>query len=125
LAANPAKPAQPGVAPASSDDLLIRAAISAVLASRDPAQACDHYTTSAFIQGAYGDVNGCKAAVGAPGEAARSVQVSGVSVSGDKASALAIPSSGPSKHERLQVQLLKQGGVWKVDSLVSNAPVGP
>lgn len=113
------QPASPG------DEQLIRSSIDGVLASRDPASVCDRYTTAAFIQGAYGDRNGCAAAVSAPGEAARSVRVSAVSVSGAKATAVAVPAGGSSNRERIHVNLVNQGGVWKVDSLASNAAVGP
>jgi hypothetical protein len=110
----------PGPASAGGDAEQIRTAINAVLASGDADQVCDRYTTSAYIQGAFGDVMSCKATVSAPGQAARSVQVSAVSVTGDKATAVAVPSGGPNKGQRLQVQLLKQGGVWKVDALIAS-----
>ena len=39
------------------------------------------------------------------------------------ATARAVPSGGPSDGERIKVELVRRGGVWKVDSLRSNAPV--
>ena len=48
-----------------------------------------------------------------------------MAVDGDRATARAIPRGGPSSGETITVRLVKTGGVWKVDSLRSNAPVGP
>jgi hypothetical protein len=53
------------------------------------------------------------------------VEVSEVRIDGDAAKALAVPTGGPSDGERIRVELVRGGGVWKIDSLRSNAPVGP
>jgi len=53
------------------------------------------------------------------------VKVTKIEISGDKATAKAVPTGGPSGGETIEVKLVRQGGIWKVDSLHSNAPVGP
>jgi hypothetical protein len=108
-----------------SDEQLIRSAIEAVLASGDPAAACDQFATEAFVRMAYGDRAGCEAALASPGGAARSVEVSEIAISGESATAVAVPSGGPSSGERLEVAVVREGGTWKVDALRSNVPVGP
>jgi hypothetical protein len=117
----PASTATP--ASAQSDEQLIRAAIEGALASGDPARACERFVTEAYVVTTYGDRAGCDAAV--PSGAARSVKVSAIAVSGDTATAVAVPSGGPSTGERLDVSLVREGDVWKVDALRSNVPVGP
>ena len=107
------------------DQQLIREAIEAVIASDDPARACDRYATEALVVAAYGDRAGCEAAVTSPGGVADSVQVSEIKVFEKSATAVAVPSGGPSSEQRIAVVLSKEEGIWKVDALNSQVPVGP
>jgi hypothetical protein len=107
------------------DERLIRDAIEGVVASGDSAEACERYATEALIVAAYGDREGCEAAVTSPGGAADSVEVSEIKIFEKSATALAVPSGGPSSDERIAVVLAKEEGTWKVDALNSQVPVGP
>ncbi len=106
----------------------IPGAIEAVLAPRNPGlarqTACGFFVTDRYIETTYGTRLGCIRAQ-VPGSAADSVEVSRVVVSGDHATARAIPGGGPSGGETITVRLVREGSVWKVASLRSNAPVGP
>lgn len=103
---------------------LIEAAIRGALASDDPAVACREAVSAVYVQESYGDEVGCRQAIAAGG-IANSVRVEAVGASGGTASALATPSGGPSDGEQIEVELVHRGGGWKVDSVISNAPVGP
>lgn len=98
--------------------------IEAVLASADSLAACRLFVTPRYVNAAFGSVVGCIESTG-PESAARSVEVKGIAISGDRAKAIAIPDGGPSDGERITVRLVLQRGGWKVDSLRSNVPVGP
>ena len=79
--------------------------------------------TERYVKAAYGDVQGCEAAIAS--QPAFDVAVSDIEVSGDTATAKAVPDGGPNKGETIRVELVNEGGTWKVDSAVSNAPPGP
>jgi hypothetical protein len=117
-------PAAPTAGAARSDESLIRGATAAVFASGDPAAACEKYATPAYVASAYGDLSGCRAAQQA-GAAAKRVAVSGVAIDGDSATAVAVPGGGPSDGEKIELTLVKDGAIWKVDSARANVPVGP
>jgi hypothetical protein len=120
----PVSPGETSKKGATSDAAGIRAAITGVLVSGDPARACERDVTATYVATTYGDQKACKQAQ-LPGSAAKSVKVSAISVDGDSASAVAVPSGGPSDGDRLKVSLVRGGGSWRVDALKSNAPVGP
>jgi hypothetical protein len=122
-AAPPTETAPAPNAGVRNDEQLIRIAIEGALASGEPAKACGLFVTDDYLTDTYGDRAGCEAAQ--PGGAAQSVKVSGIAVEGDEATAVAVPSGGPSNGERLEVSLVREGGGWKLDALKSNVPVGP
>ena len=99
-------------------------AIKGVLASAAPDLACRRYATQGYVEKTFGSRGGCVQST-VPESAADSVKVSKIEVSGEEASATAVPSGGPSDGETIKVELVRQGGIWKVASLRSNAPVGP
>jgi hypothetical protein len=101
----------------------VTAAVEAVIGGGVPAEACEEFATANYVKSAYGDAKGCEAAVKQAGKV--QVEVTGVQVSGTKATAKAEPRSGPNKGETLTAQLVREGDTWKVDSLKSNAKVGP
>jgi hypothetical protein len=76
------------------------------------------------VTAAFGDLSGCRAAQ-TSGGAAKSVDASGLSVDGETARATVVPAGGPSAGEKIEVTLVKDGHVWKVDSAKANVPVGP
>ena len=102
----------------------ITSAIDAVLASGDPALACERYATAKYVGTTFGSRGGCVHST-VPASAADSVEVSAIRISGTTAKATAVPSGGPSDGEKISVDLVNADGVWKVDSLQSNVPVGP
>ncbi|MGZ8665607.1 MAG: hypothetical protein ACXWZM_00695 [Solirubrobacterales bacterium] len=107
----------------------IKGAIEAVLAPHPPGPAsartaCGLFVTGRYVLTTYGTRQGCIRAL-VPGSAADSIEVSAVVVRGEQATARAVPRGGPSSGEMITVRLVKAGSVWKVDSLRSNAPVGP
>jgi hypothetical protein len=111
-------------APAASDENAVREALEGALVADDPKLACDRFVTDAYLQDNYGDRTACIQSLGS-GSRARSVDVSKINVQGDAASAVAVPSGGPTSGDRLMATLIREGEEWKVDSLRSNAPVGP
>jgi hypothetical protein len=109
---------------AATEQGRVREAVAAVIASGSAADACTRYVTANYVRTAFGDRRGCLAAQ-QPGSFARSVSVSAIVVTSGRARATAVPVGGPSGGERIKVELVLEGGGWKVDSLRSNVPVGP
>jgi hypothetical protein len=96
-----------------------------VLTSNKPALVCRRLVTRHYLRTAYGDRQGCVRAQ-APGSAANSVSSAGGRISGPgTAKMVAIPAGGTYDGERLKVSLVLENGVWKVDALKANVPVGP
>jgi len=106
-----------------SPDALARRAIERFLTAGDPV-VCEQLLTARLVRMAYGDLKGCEAAQ-RPASAAKSVRISALTVRGAKATATAIPRGGASNGEKLRIGLVGQGDAWLIDSLRSNAPVGP
>ena len=113
-----------GVEAELSPEAQVDLAIKGVLASAAPDLACRRYATLSYVKQTFGSRSGCVQST-VPASAAESVKVTKIEISGDKATAKAVPTGGPSGGETIEVKLVRQGGIWKVDSLRSNAPVGP
>jgi hypothetical protein len=107
-----------------TDQPLITASINGVFVSGDPAKACEADVTEVYVKTTFGDLAGCEDAQ-VPGAAADSVDISGIQVSGNRATADAIPHGGPSDGESVHVGLVYEDAAWRVDSLESDVPVGP
>jgi hypothetical protein len=86
--------------------------------------ACGNYVTDHFVEVAYGTEQACEQATKAGGTAS-SIDVRSLETNGDTATATVIPKGGPSSGDKLTVELVNEGGIWKIDSLKSDAPVGP
>jgi hypothetical protein len=86
--------------------------------------ACGNYVTDHFVEVAYGSEQACEQATKSGGTAS-SIEVRSLDTSGNTATATVIPKGGPSSGDKLTVELVNEGGIWKVDSLKSNVPVGP
>lgn len=103
-------------------------ALDAVLTSGDPKQACStDFVTEQYLSSAYGDAEGCAKAV-TPKSAAQSVDIQGLeggSGQSGTATVKVLAHGGVYDGEKITVTLVKDGQDWKVDSLKSNAPVGP
>jgi hypothetical protein len=102
----------------------VRKAVEAVLTSGDAADACGRYVTEHYLKAAYGDRQGCVQAQ-APTSAARKLDFNDLRISGDRATAVVVPSGGPYDSERVTVSLVRDGPRWAVDELEANVPVGP
>jgi hypothetical protein len=102
--------------------------LDAVLTSGDPGKACGaDYVTEHYLSAAYGGKQGCVRAT-KPQSAAQSVDIQGLAggtVKPGAASVTVAPHGGVYDGEKLMVSLVKEGQKWKIDSLKSNAPVGP
>ena len=107
-----------------STEAQIDLAIKGVLASGVPGLACSRYATPRHVKAAFGSRAGCVQST-VPGSAASAVEVRKVEIRGEEATAVALPAGGPSGGERIEVALVREAGLWKVDRLRSNAPVGP
>jgi hypothetical protein len=46
-------------------------------------------------------------------------------VNGDRATVMLRPSDGTYDGDKITVSLIRVDGIWKLDALKSNAPVGP
>jgi hypothetical protein len=97
--------------------------LASVVSGGDPELVCDELATERFIRSAYGNLQGCRDAVVA--QRTVDVRVVEVAIDGSSARATAIPLAGPSEGDRLKAELVLEAGVWRVDALRSNAPVGP
>jgi hypothetical protein len=94
-----------------------------VVQGGDPEVVCEELATESFVRSAYGSLQGCRDAVVA--QRAFDVRVAAVEIDGATATATVIPVAGPNEGERLTAELALESGVWKVDALRSDAPVGP
>ena len=101
----------------------VTGAVRTVIGGGAPSAVCEKLVTQRYVQQAYGDAQGCRAAVAAQGVVA--VEVSAVEITGTSATARAVPRGGPNKGETIKVKLVEEGNSWKVDSALSNAPAGP
>lgn len=113
---------EPALDPKADKDL-IKAALWSVLVG---GQACgDALVTERYLRRAYGGRSGCRAAQAHAANAKR-VHVSRVVVlPGSVAQASVVPTGGVYDGERLRAELVFEKGIWKLDSLRSNVPVGP
>jgi hypothetical protein len=101
-------------------------ALDAVLVSGDPAKACaGAYVTSHYLSAAYGGKQGCERATSSRGTA-KSFDIKGL-VGGPRLplTVQVMPKGGIYDGEALRVDLVTEGRYWKVDSIKSNAGVGP
>lgn len=96
--------------------------------SADASLICDELVTADYVRTAYGAREGCIAAQ-KPGALADSVRIEGVIRSGPApgvaATALVIPAGGPYDGVEVEVELVREGTGWKVDSLLADVPAGP
>ena len=115
---------EPSADPAS-DKAAISRTLDTVLTSRNPRQVCGELVTQRYLRESYGGASGCEAAQADQKPATR-VRRSRIVVLPDSlAQAFAEPTGGLYDGERLRAELVLDDGVWKLDSLRSNVPVGP
>ena len=115
---------EPAADPAD-DKAAIASTLEGVLTGVDPALVCGELVTQSYLRDAYGGAAGCRAAQ-ADLKPAEKVKLSRVVVLPDSvAQAQAEPAGGLYDGDTLRAELVLDGGVWKLDSLRSNVPVGP
>ena len=115
---------EPAADPAS-DEAAITATVEGVLTGGDPAEVCGELVTERYLRESYGGAAGCRAAQPDQKPASK-VRLSRIVVMPDSlAQAFAEPTGGLYDGERLRAELVLAAGVWKLDSLRSNVPVGP
>jgi hypothetical protein len=105
----------------------VRAALEAVLASNDPADACGSYVTEHYLKVAYGGRQSCVQAQ-APGSAAaalRSFRIEQEATQATLVVASAIPRGGPYDGSRVRADLVFASDHYRVNALRANVPVGP
>jgi hypothetical protein len=108
-----------------SDRTNISITLEAVLTGRDPRRVCGELVTDRYLREAYGGAAGCEAAQ-ADAKPAKGVRLSRIVVLPDSvAQASAAPKGGLYDGERLRAELVLDDGLWKLDALRSNVPVGP
>ena len=118
------KPGPGGIGSSLTPTEQVDLAIKSVLASGVPDLACRQYSTARYVKTTFGDRAGCVTNT-LPASAAQSIKEKKIEIKGDKAEATIVPTGGPSDGETIKVTLVRQGTAWKVDTLKSNAPVGP
>jgi len=110
---------------APDHDAEITKTLESVLVGSDPQTACGERVTDRFLRRSYGDDAGCEAAL-MDAEPANDAGVAQIVVHPDSvAQALARPTGGIYGGQKLRAELVFDEGIWKLDSLRSNVPVGP
>jgi hypothetical protein len=97
--------------------------VQTVLGPGDPRAVCLRLTTARYVAASYGDTGGCISAL--VSQPTTTVAVKSVQIGGDRATAVAVPKSGPNGGEQVHVTLVQEGGTWKVDSVNANVQPGP
>lgn len=100
--------------------------LEAVLtASIDPALICDELVTEDYVRTAYGAREGCLAAQ-QPGALADSLEGTYANrTEPDRANVIVVPNGGPYDGVEVEVELVRDGEGWRVNSLLADVPAGP
>jgi hypothetical protein len=115
---------QPAPDPAT-DREAIAATLAGVLTGREPGVVCDELVTERYLQRSYGGRTGCEKAQSGANPAERT-RVSRIVILPDAVAQAAVtPVGGVYDGERLRAELVLDEGVWRLDWLRSNVPVGP
>jgi hypothetical protein len=105
----------------SSDEDQIRSVSDRALTGNDPAS-CDELLTAHFVQTFYGgSTEQCKKNAEETSTNPDSVEVTNISVNGDKASADIKLVGGPGDGQVLSSIFVKQGNQWKFDSVSTSS----
>jgi hypothetical protein len=109
-----------------SDQQFVSQAAISFLSGPNAARVCDSGITPAFLKKAYGNRSGCIAAR-KPASLADSARLSDIQIKQGTATLSADAKGGVyGKGQKLNMGLVRDGtGVWRVDTVKSNVPVGP
>jgi hypothetical protein len=108
-------------------------AARAALTAANPRIGCELLVSPRYVTTAYGGGGGCAAAIKG-GAAATALRVLTTKRSGRRALVVAVPAGGPNAGERLRIAMLREPAklprgrtppLWRVESVRSNAKVGP
>lgn len=128
--AEPAEPRGEEEAPEVSsaqpvaDEDLIRGTVTAVLSDPDSGTICTEMVSERLLTASYGNLQGCLD--GRPQESlAADSKVSDVVVEGSSATAVAEADGGVYDETEIEIELVRLGGRWQVDSMRADVPVGP
>ncbi len=110
----------------AADLAAAQAAADAFLASPNAARVCDDGITPKLLKSAYGDRKGCLKAR-KPAALAKDVQITSAKLgAGGTATVVANAKGGVyGRGERVTMNVVEEAGVWRVDTVKSNAEVGP
>lgn len=98
--------------------------VRAFLSSPDAGKVCDELLTPSFLREAYGDRAGCLSAR-KPATLADPDSQQTVNPNGSRTLVRAEPKGGVYDGQKLKIIVVREGDTYLIDSVESNAPVGP
>jgi hypothetical protein len=107
----------------ASDEKEIRATVTTYLVKPNDPTVCDELITPAFLKRSYGNKQGCVAAR-KPSALANSVTIKPLE-GGTGTMVSAKPKGGVFAGQTLKVTVINIDGKWMIDTISSNAKVGP
>jgi hypothetical protein len=100
--------------------------VELVLTTTNPEDGCaPPHVTEAYIKAAYGSASGCADALREGGPIAERVIVEPVDDSAEEARTVAVAKGGVYDGEEIEVSLVRDGEVWRVDAIKVDIPAGP
>ena len=112
---------RPGTGTGAANSLIAAGAV--LTAGGTPAQACGRYVTKAFVKTAYGGEENCLAARRKRALAQSIVVGPGTNEKGTHIAV--VPRGGPYDGHKVEVDLVEEGGAFRVDALEAHVPAGP
>jgi hypothetical protein len=112
---------RPGTGTGAANSLIAAGAV--LTAGGTPAQACGRYVTKAFLETAYGSEENCLAARRKRALAQSIVVGPGTDEKGTHI--VVVPKGGPYDGHKVEVDLVEEGGAFRVDALEAHVPAGP
>jgi hypothetical protein len=108
---------------APTPEAAISRSAATVIGGDDPGRVCGELVTERYVRDAYGSEQGCRDAQLAEGRF--EVRIRRIEVNGDTATAVATPAGGPNEGIEIDLELVLQDGVWKLDRARADVPAGP
>ena len=93
-------------------------------ATASPREACDEFVTPAFIEISYGGVRNCMESR-TPDALADSIEVRSSMKTDAGIHLVVVPAGGPYDGKKVEVDLVRDGDGFRVDSLTAHVPAGP
>ena len=110
----------------AADLAAAQSAADAFLASPNAAAVCDEVITPKLLKQAYGDRKGCLKAR-KPAALAKRVRITSAKLGASGTATVVATAEGGvyGKGEKVTMTVVRDGGAWRVDTVKSNAKVGP